>query len=84
MRIVWSAAAWKQYVDWRDNTAIRRVNALIEDIQRNGYQGIGKPEALRANLAGWHSRRVDREHRLVYRIVGDDIEIIACRYHYDS
>jgi toxin YoeB len=84
MRVCWSAEAWAQYTGWQDRAALRRIHVLIEDILRNGYQGIGKPEALRADMAGWHSRRIDREHRLIYRIMGDDLEIIQCRYHYSD
>ncbi len=62
---------------------LKRVNALIEDIRRNGYQGIGKPEQLRGNWAGFWSRRIDQEHRLVYRIVDDTVQIAQCRYHYE-
>jgi toxin YoeB len=51
---------------------------------RSGYEGIGKPEPLRGELSGFWSRRIDREHRLVYRIKDDDVEIVACRYHYDA
>jgi toxin YoeB len=83
VRLVWSQDAWAQYEGWRDQKPVlRRIDQLIEDIRRNGYSGVGTPEALRGDLAGWHSRRIDREHRLVYRVVKDDIEIIACRYHY--
>ncbi|WFE32938.1 Txe/YoeB family addiction module toxin [Micromonospora sp. WMMD975] len=61
---------------------IKRVNGLIADVMRNEYEGVGKPEPLRGELSGYWSRRIDREHRLVYRITKDDVEIIACRYHY--
>jgi toxin YoeB len=61
---------------------VKRTNDLIADVMRNGYEGIGKPEPLRGELSGYWSRRIDREHRLVYRITKDDVEIIACRYHY--
>jgi toxin YoeB len=82
VRLVWSRAAWQQYVGWSDRKLVKRVNDLIEDIMRNGHQGVGKPEALRGELAGFWSRRIDQEHRLVYRIRGDDVEIASCRYHY--
>jgi toxin YoeB len=59
-----------------------KVNALIEDIQRNPYRGLGKPERLKRNLAGWWSRRITREHRLVYRVRGGELQIAQCRYHY--
>lgn len=82
MKIIWYSEAWDQYLSWHERAVRQRINALIEDIKRNGHQGIGKPEPLRGDLSGWHSRRIDREHRLVYRLVGEDIEIIQCRYHY--
>jgi len=56
--------------------------ALIADVMRNGYRGIGKPERLRGELSGLWSRRIDQEHRLVYRLKDGDVEIVACRYHY--
>ena len=62
--------------------ADQAVYDLIADVMRNGYEGIGKPEPLRGELSGFWSRRIDREHRLVYRLEGGVIEIVACRYHY--
>ncbi|WP_430785092.1 Txe/YoeB family addiction module toxin [Actinoplanes sp. G11-F43] len=82
MRLVFSETAWSQYRRHTDRKLIKRINDLIEDIMRNGYRGIGKPEPLRGELSGLWSRRIDREHRLVYRIKGDDVEIAACMYHY--
>jgi toxin YoeB len=61
---------------------VKRINDLIADVMRNGYRGIGKPEPLRGELSGLWSRRIDQEHRLVYRIKDGDVEIVACRYHY--
>jgi len=81
-RIVWRAAASTQYVTWNDRKMIRRINDLIGDIQRSENAGIGKPEPLRNELSGFWSRRIDQEHRLVYRLTKDDIEILACRFHY--
>lgn len=66
-----------------DHHLLRRVNALIEDIRRNGHQGIGKPEQLRGNWSGFWSRRIDQEHRLVYRIVDDTVQTAQCRYRYE-
>jgi toxin YoeB len=63
---------------------LRRVNRLIEDIRRDGHQGIGRPEQLRGNWAGFWSRRIDQEHRLAYRIVDDTVQIVQCRYHYEQ
>jgi toxin YoeB len=82
VRLVVTSTAWEQYLSHSDRKLVKRINDLIADVMRNGYEGIGKPEPLRGELSGFWSRRIDREHRLVYRIKGDDVEIIACRYHY--
>jgi toxin YoeB len=82
VRLIFSETAWSQYLSPTDRKLIKRVNDLIADIMRNGY--IGKPEALRGELSGLWSRRIDQEHRLVYRLKDDDVEIVACRYHYGS
>ena len=87
MRVLFTPRAWEDYVSWQvgDRKTLRRVNALIADIARGaGDDGIGKPEALRHDLAGFWSRRIDQEHRLVYRIRDGAIEIVACRYHYGA
>ncbi|MFF5288158.1 Txe/YoeB family addiction module toxin [Paractinoplanes globisporus] len=84
MRLIFSETAWSQYLSHTDRKLVKRINDLIEDIMRNGYRGIGKPEALRGELSGLWSRRIDQEHRLVYRIKGGDVEIVACRYHYGT
>ena len=75
---------WIDYLYWQetDKSKLKRVNQIIRDIQRSPFDGIGKPEPLRHNLAGLWSRRIDDEHRLVYAIVGEDIVIVQCRYHY--
>ena len=84
MLLVWSTTAWNQYVAWQreDRKILRRINQLLEDIQRNGYSGIGKPEPLRNQLSGYWSRRITSEHRLVYRIEGEHVLIASCRTHY--
>jgi toxin YoeB len=88
MNLLWSDDAWEDYLHWQetDRTTIRRINALIADIQRGHFSGIGKPEPLQGNLRGWWSRRISGEHRLVYRVVGtgdaQQIEIMMCRFHY--
>jgi toxin YoeB len=76
---------WIDYLYWQetDKRKLRRINQIIRDIQRNPFDGIGKPEPLRHNLAGLWSRRIDDEHRLVYAIVGEDVVIVQCRYHYE-
>ncbi|MEU7613672.1 Txe/YoeB family addiction module toxin [Micromonospora sp. NPDC049204] len=82
MRLVFTATAWNQYLSHTDRKLVKRINDLIADVMRNEYEGIGKPEPLRGELSGFWSRRIDREHRLVYRVSKGDVEIIACRYHY--
>ena len=82
MRLIFSATAWSQYLSHTDRKLIKRINDLIADVMRNGHEGIGKPEPLRGELSGLWSRRIDREHRLVYRIKDGDVEIVACKYHY--
>lgn len=84
MRLVFTESAWQDYL-WfqeRDRKLLKRINVLIKDVLRSPFDGIGKPEALKADLAGWWSRRINDEHRLVYAIHGGDVVIAACRYHY--
>jgi len=79
--------AWNDYPYWQtqDKKTLMRVNELIRDIIRNGYEGIGRPEPLKEDLSGWWSRRIDDTNRLVYRLVGDGIiEISQCRGHYSD
>lgn len=82
--LVWSPAAWEDYVYWQgqDRKQLRRINQLIQACMRDPFAGIGKPEALRENLSGCWSRRIDQEHRLVYRLDGEMLVILACRFHY--
>ena len=82
--LVWDENAWEDYLWWQaqDRRVLKRINALLADIQRNGNDGIGKPEALKHDFAGYWSRRITDEHRLVYKIAGDEMRIAACRYHY--
>jgi toxin YoeB len=82
VRLIFSETAWSQYLSQTDRKLVKRINDLIADVMRNGYRGIGKPEPLRGELSGLWSRRIDQEHRLVYRIKDGDVEIVACRYHY--
>lgn len=86
MRLIFSKNAWEDYTSWlaEDAKMLRKINDLIRVIQRTPYEGLGKPEPLKYDLAGMWSRRIDREHRLVYRVSGDDILIYSCRYHYDK
>jgi len=89
VKLLWTAAAWEDYLFWQTNDpgALEKVNGLLKDIRRSPFRGLGKPEPLRGVLAGWWSRRITGEHRLVYRVAGagtdQRIEIVACRYHYD-
>jgi toxin YoeB len=88
MRLLWTEKAREDYLYWRDADpdTLRKINALIEDIQRSPFRGLGKPEALKFELSGWWSRRITQEHRLVYRVSGKRgeqvLEIAQCRYHY--
>lgn len=84
VRLVWDENAWEDYLWWQaqDRRVLKRINTLLADIDRNGNEGIGKPEALKHDFAGYWSRRITDEHRLVYKIVDGDVRIAACRYHY--
>ena len=90
MRLVWSGAAWEDYVWWQaqDRRILRRINALIKYIELNGNEGIGKPEPLKHGFHGYWSRRITDEHRLVYKYAetdnGVEVLIAACRYHYGN
>ena len=85
MKIVFAARGWEDYLWWQtqDRKLLKRVNALIQDIVRNGNEGIGKPEPLKHTFGGYWSRRINDEHRLIYLIAGDEIRIAQCRYHYE-
>ncbi|MDZ7578093.1 MAG: Txe/YoeB family addiction module toxin [Candidatus Nanopelagicales bacterium] len=82
MRIVFTRNGWDDYVSWADDKTLRRINRLIAECSRDPAVGIGKPEPLTQQLADYWSRRVTSEHRLVYRVRGDDLIIIQVRYHY--
>jgi len=84
MNIRFSEQAWDEYLYWQQNdrAMIRRVNQLIREIRREPFSGVGQPEALRFQWSGYWSRRLDQEHRLVYRIVEGELEIAQGRYHY--
>lgn len=86
MRITFSKNSWEEYISWQtdDKQMLRKINELIKDIQRHPFEGLGKPEPLKFDLAGFWSRRIDREHRLVYQVVDQEILIYSCRYHYDK
>lgn len=84
MSVYWTDEAWADYLRWRreDRPTFKRINRLIEVIEANPFRGIGKPEPLRHELAGYWSRRITEEHRLVYKVTGGRIHIVSCRYHY--
>jgi len=85
VRLVFTPHGWEDYCFWQttDKITLKRVNRLITDVLREPFDGIGKPEALRHVLAGCWSRRIDEEHRLVYKIEGEDIIILQARFHYE-
>jgi toxin YoeB len=85
VRIVFSARGWDDYVWWRqqDRKLLKRINQLIQDVVRHGNEGIGKPEPLKHGFQGYWSRRINDEHRLIYKVVDDEVRIAACRYRYE-
>ncbi len=85
-RITFSQNSWEDYISWQseDRKTLKKINELIKEIERTPYKGLGKPEALKYDLTGYWSRRIDREHRLVYQVIGEEILIYSCRYHYDK
>ncbi|MBP9688201.1 MAG: Txe/YoeB family addiction module toxin [Bacteroidia bacterium] len=82
--ICFTENAWDDYQYWQElgSEKLERINLLIKAISRDSYKGIGKPEPLKGNLSGWWSRRIDMEHRIVYKIENKNIIILQCRYHY--
>ena len=84
MIVSWAEEAWEDYLYWQqtDKKIVKRINTLIKDTKRHPFDGLGDPEPLRHNWSGYWSRRIDREHRLVYKPVDDAIIIVQCRYHY--
>lgn len=84
MKLIFSANAWDDYLYWQktDKKVLKRINQLISDIQRSPFEGIGKPEPLKHALSGYWSRRIDSEHRIVYRTDDDALFIAQLRYHY--
>jgi toxin YoeB len=83
-RLAWTSEAWSDYLYWQrqDRKTLKRINALIEATSREPFSGIGKPEPLRENLAGFWSRRIDDSNRLVYAVDDDYLPVVSCRYHY--
>jgi toxin YoeB len=88
VKITWHEDTWEEYLYWQsaDRRILRRINNLIRDIGRGDEGGIGKPEQLTGDLSGYFSRRIDEEHRLVYRVdnAGETLIVVACRYHYSK
>lgn len=90
MKILFTSRGWRHYTYWCDNdrTRLAKINGLVDQIRRDPFRGIGKPEPLKGKLKGFWSRRIDQEHRLVYRVTGSDgekrLEIAQCRYHYEA
>lgn len=85
MKYIFVEESWEDYVYWQktDKKILNRINQLLKDISRNPFSGIGKPEPLKYKYQGFWSRRIDAEHRLIYKIYEDEILIAKCRYHYD-
>lgn len=86
MKKIWFDKAWEDYLYWQiqDKKLMRKINELLKSIERDGVNnGLGKPEALKDNLSGFYSRRIDDVHRLVYRVVDDVIEVASCKGHYE-
>lgn len=84
-KISFSNRAWGEYCYWQtqDKKTLKRINILLQDILRNSYSGLGKPEPLKDNLTGLWSRRIDDANRIVYRITKDGVEVVQCKGHYD-
>ena len=84
MRILWDDKAWQEYLAWQigDKKTLKRINMLLKDIDRNGYNCIGKPEPLKGDLSGYWSVSIDEQNRIVFRISDNNLEIIQCGTHY--
>ena len=84
MNVLFTEDGWEDYLYWQkiDKKIMKRINLLIKDITRTAYEGIGKPEGLKHDLAGKWSRRINDEHRLVYQVQDENLIIYMCRYHY--
>lgn len=85
MKVVFSSQGWDDYLWWQqqDRKLLKRINQLIRDVERNGNDGLGKPEPLKHGFQGYWSRRINAEHRLIYKVVDNEVRIAACRYHYE-
>ncbi len=85
MKLIFSENAWDDYLYWQktDKKMLKRINLLIEDMKRSPFDGIGKPELLKYDLSGYWSRRIDEEHRIIYKVQDDAIFLSQLRYHYE-
>ena len=85
MKYIFVDESWEDYLYWQstDKKMLLKINSLLKEISRNLFSGIGKPEPLNHKYKGFWSRRIDGEHRLIYKVAGDDILIAKCRFHYD-
>ena len=85
MQLLWEDRAWNEYLYWQtqDKKTLKRINALIKDIQRSIFEGVGKPEPLKENLSGWWSRRIDEANRIVYYEQKGIIHVVSCKGHYE-
>ena len=85
MKLIFVDESWEDYLYWQktDRKILDRINNLVKDISRNPYTGLGKPEPLKYKYQGYWSRRITEEHRLIYRVVNDEIHIAKCKFHYD-
>ena len=83
-KLAWTEAAWSDYLYWQtqDKKTLKRINKLIDATLRVPFEGVGKPEPLKENLAGYWSRRIDDTHRLIYAVDDEHLTVLACRYHY--
>ena len=84
MILSWAEKAWEDYLYWQqtDKKTLKRINTLIQAIKRNAFAGLGDPEPLKHNWSGYWSRRIDRAHRLVYKVTDESLFVVQCRYHY--
>ena len=85
MKYIFVDESWEDYLYWQktDRKILDRINNLVQDISRNPYTDLGKPERLKYKYQGFWSRRITEEHRLIYRVVNDEIHVVKCRFHYD-
>ena len=85
-KLAWGSKAWQDYIYWQsqDKKTLKRINRLIQDTLSNPFEGIGKPEPLKENIAGFWSRRIDETNRLIYAVDDNYLTIISCRYHYEK